>query len=193
MKRKTAKGKNVTVVSVLRKHFGRQPIDSLVTASRTFPVTSRVDLQSALTGLFAKRYEGRLIGVHSQYGHETLTVPHLTREGNYPVVVGPLQHDEVDVGDAMPVRCLKHGLWLSYAKAIPFGVLLTPAERFGQTEGVHIEIAVPPGEAGMKLSYDFLASVEKLVNQAGSYRGKVISLEATRSYLGKAEGVKVHK
>jgi AAA+ superfamily predicted ATPase len=184
---------DVSACSALRKHFDTLPLESLITASRTFPVTSRVDLQVALEQVFRERYQGELIGVHSQYSHETLTFADLTREGNYPVLVGPLQHDEVDVGDAIPARCLKRGLWLTKFDGTLFGVVMTPATHFGQDEGIHVEVAVPPGEAGLKLSRAFLDEVEKLINQTASYRGKVISLEATRSYSGKANSVKVHK
>jgi hypothetical protein len=43
---------------------------------------------------------------------ETPTMAHLFTAGPFPMDVGPLQHDEVDVGDSTPVRCLKNGLWL---------------------------------------------------------------------------------
>jgi hypothetical protein len=193
VKVKPAKSKNVTAHAALSKHFGRLRLEQLVTASRTFPVTARVDLQRSLDSLFVERFPARLIGVHPQYSHETLTVAHLTREANYPVLVGPLQHEETDVGETLPARCLKHGLWLGSASEVLFALLLTPAERFGHTEGVHLEFAVPPGEAGLKLSRTFLDGVERLVSQAGSYRGKVISLEASRTYSGKAGSVKVHR
>jgi ATPase family protein associated with various cellular activities (AAA) len=190
---KKAKSKNISACSALRKHFRKVALENLIAASRTFPVTSRVDLQLALSRIFGERYQARLIGVHSQYSHETLTIAHLIREGNYPVLVGPLQYDEIDVGEILPARCLKHGLWLAATKEVLLAVLLTPAERFGHNEGVHVEIAVPPGEAGLELSRLFLDEVEKLINESGSYRGKVISLEASHNYAGKAGGVKVHK
>ena len=37
--------KKALVQPLLRQHFGPVPLNSLVTASRTFPETSRVDLQ----------------------------------------------------------------------------------------------------------------------------------------------------
>jgi hypothetical protein len=190
---KSKSRKELGVCPMIRKHFGRIPVESLITASRTFPPTSRVDLQLALTGIFEKRYKSKLVGVHPQYTHETLTFSHLLRTANYPVLVGPLQHDEIDIGDALPTRCLKHGLWLAGTDKTSFAVLVTPAERFGRSEGVHVEIAVPPGEAASALSRRFLDEVEKLINQTGSYRGKVISLEASGNYSGKAGTVKVHK
>lgn len=192
----TSNGKksgNVTACHAMRQHFGEQPLEGLVTSSRTFPPTSRVDLQMALERLFKEQDEADLVGVHPQYSHETLTIPDITREGDHPVVLGPLQHDEIEVGESLPARCLKRGLWLSQSEGVRFAVLVTPAEKFGHSEGMHIEIAVPPGDPGMKLSRGFLDSVERLISQTGSYRGKVISLEASHSYSGKAGGVKVHR
>ena len=193
MKLKSTKSQNVTVVSLLREHFDRLPLESIVTASRTFPLTSRVDLQSALAQIFPGGSDSRVVGIHSQYSHETVTFPHLTRDGDYPVLVGPLQHEEVDIGEQLPARCLKCALWLAKKKTLPFAVLQTPAERYGRSEGVHIEIAIPPGERGLELSNAFLEDVEKRINQSGSYRGKVISLEQGPHYSGTAGEVRVHK
>src|SRR5207249_7695358 len=147
----------------------------------------------ALDQLFHKCYQAKLLGVHPEFSHETLTIAHLATDGHYPVLIGPLQHDEIDVGEALPSRCLKHGLWLANTAGLPFAVLITPAERYGRSEGVHLEIAVTPGEAGLALSHKFLDEVENRLHQTGSYRGKVISLEATHSYSGKSGSVKVHK
>lgn len=184
---------NISTASALREHFDKIPLESLVTATRTFPTTSRVDLQLALNRVFGEHYEqARLVGVHTQYSHETLTFGHLTRDGDHPVHIAPLQQDEVDVGDKQPIRCLKQGLWLTTAD-FPFAVLLTPAERFGRSEGMHLEIAVPPGEAGFELSRAFFETVTRLLNESASYRGKVISLETSDKYSGKSGGVTVHK
>jgi AAA+ superfamily predicted ATPase len=181
------------VGSALSRHFGAVSVEKLIAAGRTFPVTSRVDLQTALDHLFSKCYQANLLGVHPEFSHETLSIAHLAGDGHYPILIGPLQHDEIDVGEALPSRCLKHGLWLANMAGLPFAVLITPAERYGRSEGVHLEIAVTPGQAGLALSHKFLDEVEKQINRTGSYRGKVISLEATHSYSGKSGSVKVHK
>jgi len=52
---------------------------------------------------------------------------------------------------------------------------------------------VPPGETGLQVSRRFLDELERLVSQAGSYRGKVISLQALAAYHGRAGAVRVHK
>jgi len=66
------------------KHFGVSS-GNIATAGRQFPIAARVDIQSALT----------LGG------------------GHFPLDAGPPQHDEIDVGEPIPVRCLKNELWLS--------------------------------------------------------------------------------
>src|SRR5215469_8196819 len=101
------------VNKVLTKHFQGIELTTLVTAARRFPSASRVDLQVALDD-FLQRYPNRLLGIHSGFGHETVSLAHmLTRGSPFPIDIGPLQHDEIDIGEPDPVRCLKTGLWLS--------------------------------------------------------------------------------
>src|SRR5438132_806638 len=104
----------------LRRHFRCRTSADIVTASREFPITSRVDVQTALQRLFAEKPKTRLFGIHWQMNQETLTLAHLFSGGPFPIDVGPLQHDEVDIGDSTPVRCLKNGLWLSWEDQLPF-------------------------------------------------------------------------
>src|SRR5207247_5807932 len=163
------KAKN-RVGSVLSRHFGSVSVEKLIAASRTFPVTSRVDLQTALEHLLSRCYPANLIGVHPEFSHETLSIAHLAGEGHYPILIGPLQHDEIDVGEALPSRCLKHGLWLANTAGLPFAVLITPAERYGRSRGVHLEITLTPGEAGLAISHEFLDAVENRISQPGAYR-----------------------
>jgi hypothetical protein len=190
---KKKKKEAITAEAILRRHFGSQPLHALVTASRTFPVTARVDVQVALEKLFEKYSGSVLVGCHSQFTHETMTVAHLISNPHYPVVVAPLQHEEIDIGDAVPARCLKQGLWLSKLDGVSFALLLSPGTNYGRSQGVHVEVAVPPGEEGAKLSRELLDAIEQLVKQTKSYRGKVISLEASDRYSGHAGVIKVHK
>ena len=179
--------------TLLRGHFGGIALDELVTSSRTFPSSSRIDLQTALSRLLEEKYKAKLFGFHAQYTHETVTMSHLVRDSDHAVTVAPLQYDEIDFGEISPARCLKQGLWLSKAERTPFTFLVTNAERFGCDEGMYVEIAVPAGENGLDLTRSFLDELERLASQIGSYRGKVISLEPIRSFSGKSGKVRVQK
>src|SRR4029453_9899987 len=90
--------------------------------------------------------DAKLLGVHVQMSHETLTLAHLFTPGPFPVDLRPLQPAEIDVGDPDPVRCLKNALWLARKGGMPFAVLLTTSMQFGRGSGVHVEIATPAGE-----------------------------------------------
>ncbi|PYS56311.1 MAG: cell division protein FtsH [Acidobacteria bacterium] len=177
----------------LKQHFGGRPLEGIVTAARTFPVASRVDVQLAVDHFFRGRGTPALLGIHSPLGHETPTLAHLFTRGPFPVEIGPLQHDDVDIGDPAPVRCLKNGLWLSKERDLPFALLLGPAMKHGIAGGVHVELAVPQGEAGLHFSQDFFRELEARVNIGGTYRGRVISLESDYAYSGSAGAVKIHR
>jgi hypothetical protein len=142
------KGGQQLVELALKKHFGQHHLHDLVSASRTFPVTARVDLQSALEKLLQEHSGVRQFGVHRQYDHATLTFANLMGNVHDPAIVAPMQYEEIDIGETLPARCLRQALWLSRIEDTPFALLLSPAERFGRTDGVHLEIAVPPGEGG---------------------------------------------
>ncbi len=191
---KKAKKATVPLAEVpLKRHFGRRPLQDLITASRTFPMTARVDVQLALDKMFAEHPKAKLLGVHTQFQHETLTIAHLLGNDHFPVVIGPLQNEEIDIGEALPARCLRQGLWLVQDGAVPFALLLSPAVRYGRPEGTHIEIAVPPGEAGSQLSRRLLDELEAMVGKTASYRGKVISLESPDRYSGQHGPLRVHR
>src|SRR5258706_221409 len=96
----------------LTDHFKPLGLNELITASREFPIASRVDLQTALSYLLGETYPARLLGVHRMYSHSTLTFSDLLNTEHDPVLVGPLQYSEIDVGELMPARCLRQGVWL---------------------------------------------------------------------------------
>jgi hypothetical protein len=178
----------------LSEHFRGIETSQIVTAARDFPITSRVDLQSALDDWFRDRPATRQLGVHMQMSHETPTLAQLLVPSPFGVVdIGPLQHDEVDVGDPAPVRCLKNGLWLSLQDGVPFAVLLSPSLTYGRSSGVHLEVGIAAGERGAAIAQAFIRDHQMHVAAAKTYRGRVISLESQHDYSGRGGAVKVHR
>jgi hypothetical protein len=95
-----------------------------------------------------------------------------------------LQYDEVDIGEPLPMRCLKNSLWLADDLGMPFVVLL---DAHGQ---LYVEVTVPKGEQGLQFSEDFFRNLERAVGEAHTYRGRAISLEGGSGYAG---NVMVHR
>ncbi|HEX3107258.1 MAG TPA: ATP-binding protein [Terriglobales bacterium] len=182
----------VLVEAALKRHFKATPLQDLVTASRTFPLMARVDVQVAVNTLLGQP-GSKLLGVHRQYSHETLTFANLMQNIHDPAVISPLQYEEIDIGDAQPVRCLRQGLWMSSSDRTRFALLLSSGGRYGRDEGTHLEIAVPPGEMGANLSRQIFENLEALIKKTSSYRGKVISLEQSDRYSGHMGTLRVQK
>jgi hypothetical protein len=163
------------------------------TAGRQFPITSRIDIQSGLESLLKQYLETKLFGLVSLNPHEGLTFAQFLGSPHVYVDVGPLQYDDIDIGDADPMRCLKNGLWMGHHKGLPFAILLAPGGRFGIQTGVSVEIAVAAGEQGAQFSQDFFRQLEQAISEGRSYRGRIISLEAHHHPMGGGSSVKVHR
>jgi hypothetical protein len=176
----------------LLKHFA-VPAGEIATAGRQFPITARVDIQSALEDLLRNRAGTKLLGIVSPNPHELPELAQTLVGGHFGLDAGPLQHDEIDVGETVPVRCLRNGLWLSHEKDLPFAIMMAPGGRFGFRAGVQVDIAVPSGERGAQLSQELFRELELLVGQGRTYRGRVISLEGHIDPMGGGSMVKVHR
>jgi ATPase family associated with various cellular activities (AAA) len=177
----------------LLKHFGISA-DEIATSGRQFPITARVDIQSAIQDVLRSYTDTRLIGILSPDPHQPPTLAQTLAAGErFGTDVGPLEHDEIDVGESAPVRCLKNGLWLSRAKDLSFAVMMAPSGRFGLRTGVQVEIAVPASASGAELSQKLFRELQLLVSQARTYRGRIISLEGHIDPMGGGSSVKVHR
>jgi ATPase family associated with various cellular activities (AAA) len=176
----------------LLQHFGI-PARDIATAGRQFPITARIDVQSGLESLLKRDPKTRLVGLVSPNGHEGLTFAQMLGGPHFHVDFGPLQYDEIDIGNEIPARCLKNGLWMGGYEGLPFAIMLAQGGRFGMQTGVGVEIAVAAGEPGAQFSQDFFRQLEQAISEGRTYRGRVISLEAHHHPMGGGSSVKVHR
>lgn len=176
----------------LLKHFG-MPAGEIASAGRQFPITARPDIQSGIEELLRSRPDTKLLGILSPNPHEPPEFAQALAGVPFPANAGPLQYDEIDVGEPVPVRCLKNGLWLSREKRLPFAIMMAPGGRFGLRTGVQVEIAVPAGERGAQLSQELFRELELAVGKGRTYRGRTISLEGHIHHMGGGSMVKVHR
>jgi hypothetical protein len=140
----------------LRQHFEKSELHQLVTATREYPATARLDLQAAIEEVLTGPLQPKnVVGTHSQYNFETRTFSHLLVDGDQAVVVSPLQYDEIDAGEALPARCLKNALWLCMDGQIPFVLLLSRAVKHGRESGLHLEIACSTRRTGAATDSSF--------------------------------------
>jgi ATP-dependent Clp protease adapter protein ClpS len=172
-------------------HFAGVPQHQLVARSRQFPGHMRTDVQVAIDRLFVSPLH--FFGIHEEYRYETLTFSSLMKRGRNAPALGPPQFHDVDIGETQPVSCLYNGFWLCTSGELRFAVLLSAHREYDRETGIRIEIAVPAGEAGDALVQRAFAELEQAVYDARSYRGKILSLEGSSDYGGRARGVTVHR
>ena len=172
-------------------HFAGIPQDQLIATSRQFPGHMRPDVQAAVDKLFSEPL--RFFGIHERHRYDTLTFGSLIRFGDVAHTIAPAQYQEVEIGEAEPVRCLDNGLWLCVADDLRCAVLLSAHREHGEEAGVRIEILAPAGSAGAEFVRRSFSDIEKAVDAAHCYRGKVLSFDAGANYRGRSRGLMVHK
>ena len=131
-----------SVSSLLRRHYHPLKLNDITIAERQFPYRVRADLQRAIDRLFGE--QTRILhfcGVRKEFSHEGITLSGcIVETQHYPTVSIPPEYEEIDIGEAEPVRVLKNGLWLLENGGTRFSVLLSPASHYGQVTGVQFQV-----------------------------------------------------
>jgi hypothetical protein len=178
----------------LARHFAPFRPQELVATARTYPIRQQADLQRALDDLFGERIvPTNFLGIHQPYRHETLGLTKLLEQSRNAVEIAPAQYEDVDIGAGEVVRCLKNGLWLLEDGRGAYAVVLAQNDEYGSGGKLSLEIAAPPGEAGVDLCTRVFDALELRLSKGSCYRGRVLSLEQRYQYAGCASRICVHE
>lgn len=181
---------------LLAAHFGKSNLQSLSISDRQFPVRVRADVQRAVESFFAEGGEvRRFCGIRQAFAFEGSSFAELITAGwlQSPVAAPP-EFEEIDIGENHPVRCVRVGLWLAERGGRPYAVLLSPVGHPGMMiTGIRVQTATTGDEHGTQIAEQFFRSVERAIQQARSYRGKILSLEMDANYTGRSTGIKVNR
>lgn len=179
---------------LLQRHFSPTPFDQLVITERTFPLRVRADLQRAMDGLMAEFELLNFCGVRKRYSHEEINFSEmLIRTRDESVYCVPPEYEEINIGEAEPIRCLKRGLWLLQSGKTKFSVLQEADSQYSRDQKLRVQIAAPLGAEGAQVVQQFFKRLEKNVFESHCYRGKILSLDVRQDYMGVATGINVHK
>ena len=175
---------------VLGEHFAAWAADSLVIVKREFPAYLRVDVQRALESLTAG---ARRVGIHSRNRYDASDAASLISERDQAKLIGALQFEDIDIGEELPVRLPTNCLSLLEDPLCPMALWVNVQAEHSENPQLSIEVIAPPGEEAARRTSVMLESVEAAVSQGRSYRGKVLSLEASETYRGlSASALTVH-
>ena len=162
--------------SLLTAHFAPLALDELVVTRRDFPHWMRPDLQRALETLFSKLANSRFCGARLRNQELAFRLSDLAEAGD-GIVAGPAEYQDVEIGEAQPVRCLTRGLWLGERDDVRFAVLLDVRD-FYRGVRARLEIAVGPGEIAAREAAQIVDELRTRAASGASWRGKILVLEA---------------
>jgi len=170
--------KGVALHDTLSAHFAPLALDELVATRRDFPHWMRPDLQKALEALFEGLAGSRFSGARVRDHDFAFCLADLAEAGA-GIVVGPAEYQDVDIGEAQPVRCLTRGLWLAERDGVRFALLLDVREAYRGVRA-RVEIAVAPGDAPARVAARTMGALRVQAEGGASWRGKVLVLEPAR-------------
>lgn len=177
----------------LTRHFAPMRPHEMLATSRRYPLRQQADLQAALDEVLGERQvPDNFIGIRQQYQHEPVDFARLLDRTHGAIEIAPAQLEDIDIGGDT-VRCLKNGLWLLRDERGPYAVVLSQSPEYGQGSHVNVEVAAPAGEVGADRCARIFDALETKLSRNSCYRGRVLSLEASYEWSGRAARIRVHE
>ena len=176
---------------LLQRHFGTNRLEGLLVTGRTFHVRICADLQRVIDQLFLSGTTVNVAcGIRKENAFFSVSFSELLAERSAAPPVA-LEYEDIDIGEARPVRCAVNGLWLLTNQGRRYAVLMSASQIPGEAPLVHVQVASQDGDK--EFSERLFTAMENAVQEAASYRGKILSLEAGSMYSGQLTGLTVHK
>jgi AAA+ superfamily predicted ATPase len=184
----------------LQRHFKSVSLDQIEVQSREFPYRACVDAYQALSNWIEANCR-----IQSVMGLP-ITNSFMTSTGIGSLLsntseffgqnASALEYESFDVGEAEPRHCVKHALWLLERNGQNFALLWTSETSHGgcgfQTK-LKLDVATRKSDPDQSIAREFFRYLEFAISSAKTYRGKILSLEASSDYRGHSGGIVVHQ
>lgn len=184
--------KSAPLYTFVAAHFKPTSLATLTVTERHFPARVRVDLHRAIDQLLSNCDVANVCGIRMRDSMFGVDLSHILTYDT-PAFTAPVEYEEVNIGEDLPVRCLKNTLWLLTTNETKVAILLSQTLGFNEAPRTRIDIATENTPSGAAFTRVFYSTLEESVRKAESYRGKVLSLEAPGEYEGQSNGITVHK
>ncbi|MBI2569677.1 MAG: hypothetical protein HYV63_21945, partial [Candidatus Schekmanbacteria bacterium] len=169
-----------SVRDLLADHF-EQPPGGLPVVEEPIGVAEHPNLQLAIDDFTARAgWSSRLIGLTSSglFGFEPITLTGIVNgSGLGGVRAGPVSYRRVALDDDRAVSCIQQGLFLVSGGGGKVALLVSRPLSIAGEGDLRIEVMAPDRGAAEQV----LADIRAAAARRNVYRGKIISLEMTRS------------
>ena len=164
----------------MRRHFGNDP-SRLPVVAHNFEVRDHCNVQKGLEAWAAG--EGRsleVIGVteeHRGYHRVDLASIVTAQPGRgRGIGIGPVEYENVDVGEDRTIACIQSGLLLMRDGEVPVAALVQGPIKWGPGNHVSVQVMSATREGAER----WLTSLRTAVRDHSVYRGRIISLDVDR-------------
>ena len=182
-----------SLYALLAGHFAPSPLEDLVVTRADFPHWMRPDLQRAIQTLVADLPKHRFAGLRPRERERELRFADLVEEGSKSVAIGPAAFQDIDIGEADPVRCATRALWLAEREGVPFALLLDVDEGYHHVRA-RIEIAARPDAESRRVTARIGEELRAGAAEARCWRGKTLVLDPAREdFEISAAGLRVER
>jgi hypothetical protein len=195
--RRWGPGSSLWIPRRLQRFFGEKDPAGLQVRQRAFPAHVAPDVKAGLDAWFARRNASPTVTgvpIANAYFENTSISAMLAPTCAFQATA--VEYQAFDVGDDQTVECPQHALWMLTANGVRLAVFWTSTvthARGCMTTRLKIEVAYRLDSDGAALAEELLAQLEQSVQQANTYRGKVLSLEERDDYEGFQGGITVHR
>ena len=165
----------------LMQHFGDQSLETLATVEKIFPTTVQPDIEGAIEALLPGAI---FAGISARRGYDTLNFSILVNQRREPPVISAPEYLDIDIGEDRSGRCVAAGLWMFQIEGAPAALLLSQVGRMEQNPGVHVQVIASEAAGGRDEAQAILGALAKALSNRSVYRGKALSFETERRYMG---------
>lgn len=171
------------------RHFDGCGLETLATVERAFPVTVQPDLEAAIETVLPG---AEFAGISARRGYETITFSYLVNERREPAVISAPEYLDIDIGEEKAARCVVSGIWMFKIDGAPVALMISQVGRMEHSPGIHAQVIASEDAGGREEAQAILAAIAKALNAKSVYRGKALSFETQRSYMGGLGALRVH-
>lgn len=189
MKDQNSKTGPELAIKRIMQHFDNCCLERLATVERNFPITVQPDLEAAIDAVLPG---ATFAGISARRGYETITFSYLVNERREPAVISAPEYLDIDIGEETAARCIVSGIWMFKIQDEPVALLISQVGRMEHNPGIHAQVIASESAGGREEAQAILTAIAQALKAKSVYRGKALSFETQRSYMGGLGALRVH-
>lgn len=189
--------RNKVLGQILQQHLGTSDPKAIMVLERSFPLRLRPDVQKAIEQVVTR--ETQVVDFYSleisrhYYDLVRLSEIFVTTDEDTSLRIAPPQYQSLYVGGERGTeKVLHNGLWLLKKDQQAFALLAVPSFFQSPRASLSLQLGCRDKPETRAIAEKLLAEIQREFEVAGTYRGKVLSLEDEEDFSKEMQTLTVH-